>query len=117
MLKSALITFIVLLIAIVTYWILPFQIKRKSEIEYGNDLIKKIELFKLSSNKLPNTDDWEILEEIGFKPEMLGTNPAYTKIDNNNFEILFLDSFDGPFLLWNSNDRKWKTGNPTIVKR
>lgn len=40
-------------------------------------LIENINKYKTQNNKLPENDDWKTLRKIGFKIEMLGTNPSY----------------------------------------
>src|SRR5690606_41791202 len=70
--------------------------------------------YKVENNKLPENDDWETLEKIGFKTEMLGTSPSYETDGNDEYEIIFLEGFDGPYLMWNSKEGKWKIGFPTI---
>jgi len=79
---------IVLLIPIL--WIgynkLPIEITRRKDIKFGNELIVKIQNYQIKSSQLPSTDDWKTLEQIGFKTEMLGTDPSYQKISNDEYE-------------------------------
>ncbi len=44
---------------------------------------------------------------------MLGTNPSYETNGNDEFEIIFLEGFDGTYLMWNSKEKKWKISFPT----
>jgi hypothetical protein len=55
--------FFVLLFAI--YWNLPITVTRKSDINFGNELIKKIEVYKNKNGKLPEVNDWKTLEKLG----------------------------------------------------
>jgi len=47
---------------------------------------------------------------------MLATSPDYSKDEEDNYEIVFLEGFDGPYLIWSSKDKKWKIANPTIFE-
>jgi hypothetical protein len=105
------------IVSLVIYWNLPFEITRKSDIKYGSLLIENINSYKVENNKLPENDDWETLEKIGFKTEMLGTSPSYETDGNDEYEIIFLEGFDGPYLMWNSKEGKWKIGFPTIFTK
>lgn len=104
----------VLLVPIV--WIgynkLPVEITRKNDIRFGNELILKIENFQNKNFKLPSTNDWKVLEQLGFRTVMLGTEPTYQKICNNEYELIYTEGFDGPYLLYNSKSKKWKMDFP-----
>lgn len=114
MTKRILISIPVILIAIgLIYFNLPFEVTRKSDIDFGNELVSKIEQFKKENNRLPETDDWKVLDKLGFKTEMLGTDPTYQKITQKEFELIFLEGFDGPYLLYNSKSNKWSMDFPT----
>lgn len=108
MTKRILISIPVILIVIgLIYFNLPFELTRKSDIDFGNELVSKIEQFKKENNRFPETDDWKVLDELGFKIEMLGTDPTYQKINQKEFELIFLEGFDGPYLLYNSKSNNW----------
>ncbi len=96
---------------------LSFESTQKSDIDFGNQLISHIETYKLENGKLPETDDWKTLTALGFKIELTGTKPAYTKIDDENYELVYLEGFDGPYLLWNSKTKEWKVDFPAIPDR
>jgi hypothetical protein len=102
------------IISFVIYWNLPFEVTRKADIDLGNTLIENINSYKSKYNEIPATDDWKTLEKLGFKIEMLGTKPNYENNQNNEYELVFLEGFDGPYLMWNSKEKKWKIGFPTI---
>ena len=105
--------FLFSVVSIFIYWNLPIEITRKSDIKYGNTLIENINSYRVENNKLPENDDWKTLEKIGFKTEMLGTSPSYETDGNDEYEIIFVEGFDGPYLMWNSNENKWKVSFPT----
>lgn len=96
------------------YWNLPVEITRKSDIAFGNTLIKNIEQYKLYHNKLPVENDWKTLTKLGFQINEVGTKPNYTIDSKGNYEITFFEGFDGPYLLWNSIDKKWKIDYPKV---
>lgn len=94
---------------------LPVKFNRIQDINKGNYLIEKIENYRIKTNKLPDENDWEVLKELGFKEKDLETaNPEYSKINDSIYELIFIEGFDGPYLLWNSNDKIWKKDNPSI---
>ena len=96
------------------YLKLPFEITRKSDIKFGNELIQKIENYRYEHLKLPPNYDWELLRQLGFRMEMLGTTPSYSKITDDEYELIYLEGFDGPYLLYNSIERIWKIDFPKV---
>lgn len=94
---------------------LPVKFNRIQDINKGNYLIEKIENYRIKTKKLPDENDWEVLKELGFKEKDLETsNPEYSEINDSIYELIFIEGFDGPYLLWNSNDKIWKKDNPSI---
>ncbi|UOK41627.1 MULTISPECIES: hypothetical protein [Flavobacterium] len=105
------ITFLSILFAIlsVAVWIiLPISIKYYSEISFGNRLIENLQKYKVSNFKLPNNQDWETLDKLDFEKTELTTNPEYKKIGENDFKLIFIKGFDGPYLTYNSVTKDWK---------
>lgn len=102
-------------IGIILLWIiwinLPVKYNRVTEIKLGNQIIEKIES---SKKELPENNDWEKLNEYGIYQEYEIGKPEYKKINDNEFEIIFVEGFDPPYLIWNSSERKWKKGRPTL---
>jgi len=102
-------------IGIILLWIiwinLPVKYNRVTEIKLGNQIIEKIES---SKEELPENNDWEKLNEYGIYQEYEIGKPEYKKINDNEFEIIFVEGFDPPYLIWNSSERKWKKGSPTL---
>ena len=105
------------IVSLITYWNLPIEITRKSDIKLGNTIIENINSYKSENKKLPENQDWKTLEKIGFKIEMLGTTPSYETNQNGEYELVFLEGFDGPYLMWNSTEKKWKIDFPTIYTK
>jgi hypothetical protein len=88
---------------------LPLSITRRSDIKLGEQIIKNIEGYQ-KQNGLPNNDDWETLRTLGFKDKGDFLQPEYRKLNENEFELVYVENFDGPYLMWNSLERKWKKG-------
>lgn len=114
MIKQILIILSVLLVLVVIYFNLPFELTRKSDIEFGNKLVKEIIEYQKEYKELPETGSWEILKQLGFKVEMVGTNPSYEKINEDEFELIYFEGFDGPYLFFNSKQKNWKIDFPSI---
>ncbi|MBT9393619.1 hypothetical protein KLP40_10640 [Hymenobacter sp. NST-14] len=101
--------------AYLIWWRLPVTINRSADVKLGNEIINKIETYSLT-NKLPENNDWENLRQFGFKDKIDFLQPEYSKLDDHTFELIFVGGFDEPYLMWNSKERKWKNGFPTIKK-
>jgi hypothetical protein len=109
--------FLLSIISIGIYWKLPFELTRKEDIKQGNTLIDNITDYQIKYNKLPDNNDLRTLEKLGFKIEMLGAKPSYETNQNGEFEIVFLEGFEGPYLMWNSKVKKWEIDFPTIFSQ
>lgn len=96
---------------------LPIEITKRKDIKFGNELIVKIQDYQIKNSQLPSTDDWKTLEKIGFKTEMLGTKPSYQKISDDEYELIYIEGFDAPYLLYNSKSKKWIVGFPKFPKK
>lgn len=105
-----------LIISIAIYWNLPIKITRKSDIEAGNKIIKSIEAYQKLNGKLPENNDWKTLKRLGFNFEDSVSYLSYATDNNGNFEVAYLEGFDGPYLLWNSTERKWSINQLKIYK-
>ena len=117
--KTAIVVVSILLLIIVSlaiYWNLPIDVTRRADIQYGNSLIRNIEIYKKAYHQLPENNDWKTLQKLGFKKENLGAQPDYRKNGNGSYELIYLDEFGGPFLIWNSNEKKWSIDFPKIQK-
>lgn len=99
----------------ILWWNLPLTINRKTDIKLGEQIIKNIETYK-SQNGLPDNNNWETLRKLGFRDKIDFLQPEYRKLDDSNFELIFIEGFDGPYLMWTSKERIWKEGNPTFDK-
>ncbi|MEZ7498887.1 hypothetical protein QO200_09055 [Flavobacterium sp. Arc3] len=97
------------------WWKLPLTINRSSDIKLGEQLIENIESYQ-KQNGLPNNNDWKTLRKFGFEDKIDFLQPEYRKLDDDNFELIYVEGFDEPYLMWTSTERKWKEGYPTFDK-
>lgn len=105
---------ILIILSITVYWNLPIEVSRKSDIQFGNELIRNIEAYRKKSGKLPESNDWQTLEKLGFKKDE-SANPVYTADADGKYELVYIEGFDGPFLMWNSEEKKWTIDFPKII--
>jgi len=100
------------LIILYLIWIkLPFTINRHSDIKLGNKIIDQIEFYR-ETNGLPESNDWETLKKFGFIDHLDFFEPEYQKLNDNDYQLIFVEGFDGPYLMWTSKDKKWKIDQP-----
>jgi len=110
--KSIIILFSIILTIVlisVVYCHLPFQIKYRSEIKFGNQLIEKIENFRKQNDSIPQTTDYVILQSFGFKLDE-GFLPFYQKINSTDYILTYCWGFDPPWLYYYSKTQKWDYG-------
>ena len=91
------------------YYHLPFQIKYRSEIKFGNKLIEKIEEFRMQNNSIPRTTDYEVLQSFGFEHNEVFL-PIYQKINTTDYMLIYSWGFDPPWLYYFSKTKKWNYG-------
>lgn len=90
---------------------------RRSNIKFGNELIEKIENYRINEGKLPETGDLKTLEELGFRMTPTGTQPIYTKLDSLNYELFYFRKSDnGSYFLWNTKDSSWYFSFPKFLE-
>jgi len=107
-------TFFILIVSgYFIWWNLPLSINRSSDIKLGDHIIQNIESYQ-KQNGLPENNDWETLKKFGFRDRIDFLQPEYSKLNENEFELIYLEGFDGPYLMWNSTEKKWKQGYPTF---
>nr|WP_321357397.1 hypothetical protein [uncultured Draconibacterium sp.] len=103
---------IIALIILYLIWIkLPFTINRHSDIKLGNRIIDQIESYR-ETNGLPESTDWETLKKFGFIDHLDFLEPEYQKLNDDDYQLVFIEGFDGPYLMWTSKDKKWKIDQP-----
>lgn len=114
MIKKVVLFILILIFLVIVWYNLPLSILYYSEIKKGNQLIENVEQYQEMYQTLPAGNDWKLLKELGFEIEMLGTNPSYIR-NGSDFEIVYLEGFDGPYLLWNSKERIWKKAHISLI--
>jgi hypothetical protein len=110
-----LIFFVLIIMGFFIWCNLPLSINRRSDIKLGNQIIENIERYQ-NQNGLPNNTDRETLQKFGFRDKIDCLQPEYRKLNENEFELVYLEGFDGPYLMWTSKERTWKIGYPTFDK-
>ncbi|WP_262152403.1 hypothetical protein [Chryseobacterium foetidum] len=104
---------ILIILSITIYWNLPIEITRKSDIESGNKIIQNIENYQKTNGKLPEENDLQTLEKLGLQKGNL-EKPVYNNDQNGNYELIYDDGLGGPYLLWNSDEKKWTIDFPKL---
>ena len=105
-------------VAGVTWWFLPLSFTRQEDINRGNILNQQLNSYYQQYHSLANTGNWPQLKQVGFTGEELEkAYPEYHKLSNTVYELTFVQGLDGPYLMWNSQERRWKKGFPVIPAR
>jgi len=104
---------VLIILSITIYWNLPIEITRKSDIKSGNKIVENIENYRKNSYKLPEVNDWQTLEQLGLQKDD-PAKPVYNKDEAGNYELIYDDGLGGPYLLWNSTEKKWTIDQPKI---
>lgn len=115
--KSAILLITIVVSAVLIYYYLPLKYFYKSEIDRGNELIISIDNYLKENGDIPSANNWEVLTELGFKPnEMARAFPTIQKINKSTYELIFIVGFDPPYLMWNSKERVWKEDFPSTPR-
>lgn len=77
-------------------------------MKLGNEYISNILSFYDSSGFLPDSYDWNILNNLMPKEMENEWSPEYEKLDNSNFMLIYPVGFDGPYLQYSSKTKLWK---------
>lgn len=94
----------------IIYFHLPFKIKYRTEIKFGNQLVEKIEIFRLKNDSIPLTEDRKILHSLGFE-NTENFLPIYQKINAKDYLLVYCWGFDPPWLFYYSKTKKWEYGS------
>jgi hypothetical protein len=104
---------IILILAVVISMNLPLEYERSEDIALGNQINDNIDRYFKENKTIPKQNDWETLNKLGFEIHDIDSKPAYHLINKSDYELIFLEGFDGPYLVFNSIDKKWKMGFQT----
>ncbi|TNE82519.1 MAG: hypothetical protein EP332_00020 [Bacteroidetes bacterium] len=115
--NKRLIPIIILAIAVVLFiYNRPLDLVNHKEISRGYELIKGIEAYQQKKGKLPENGDWAAFQEIGFTIiELEHAYPEFRKLSDTSYELSYTEGFDPPYLIWNSTEREWKEGFPSLA--
>ena len=89
--------FIVLIVTI----ILKTKWEENDYIKKGEEVINKIEMYRIKTNMLP-----EDLNELNYI-ENMQEGPHYMKIDSANYQVYYCIGFDDYFV-YDSKEKVWK---------
>jgi hypothetical protein len=87
-------------------------IDRRADIKLGNKIIQSIGNYQTIYKKLPDENDLETLKKLSFDTTEYFIRPEYYKINDSVYQLAFVAGFDPPYLIWISNDKKWKMDFP-----
>jgi hypothetical protein len=113
---SGIISFLIIVLYLI--WLsLPVKYNRYSDIKTGNRIIEKISIFYEENSKLPENYNWKLFKKLDFDTTEYFLKPEYSKINDSTYELIFVEDFDPPHLLWNSNEKKWKNDFPSLPEK
>jgi hypothetical protein len=84
-------------------WIETYR--EKSRVE---KIARNIEFFKQQNARLPNTEDQEEMQALGFEMDTIGWNPDFIPLNNTDYELWLYYGFDGPDMVYNSKTKTWR---------
>jgi DNA-dependent RNA polymerase auxiliary subunit epsilon len=93
---------------LIVWFLLPTSIKYHEEISSGNKFIDNIKQYQTKNGKLPNEDDWTTLSTLNPLKPYETFYPEYRKLNDNNFELTYIEGFDGPYLQYDTKTNKWE---------
>jgi hypothetical protein len=106
--------FITIVVVLFVAWRIAIKFDRNRKVQIGNAIVLRMAKYR-KSHLLPRDNNWRLLDSLGFDTET--SRPEYDRLSNDEYEIVFVDGFDGPYLLWNSKEKVWKESEPTIYKK
>lgn len=106
--KLAIIIIVSLVGLIIMWFNLPINIRYANKIYCGNKFVENIRLYEKANKRLPNKDEWEVLEKLNPLKPYKTFYPDYLKIDDTNFVLTYLEGFDSPYLTYDSITKKWE---------
>lgn len=87
---------------------LPNSIIYYSEIKAGNQFAENLKNYKFKYGKLPENNNWDTLIKLNPLKPYETFYPEYRKIDENNFELVYVEGFDPPYLKYDTKEKKWE---------
>lgn len=111
-----LIGMILFLVVIIVSREVYVAVDKSRKIALGEKIIENLDHYS-ARNGLPRNDDYPTLQKLGFSDNADYFEPEYSRLGNDAYELIFIEGFDGPYLMWNSEERIWKIGQPDFGNR
>lgn len=105
--KELLVGFCIIALLMVAYVNLPMEWRRYKDIRVGNKLITQVANYQQKNHRLPENQETSILLQLGFHQNKQGWQPNYRKLNAQNFQIIYVDGYDAPYLAWDSANKTW----------
>lgn len=106
--KMMIVMIIFFIIMLVVYVNLPVHLKYYLKIQQGNQLIANIKKHYQQHHKLPENQDYVLLEKLQFPNKHNYTQPEYQKINDKAFRLTYISGFDCLYLTWLSQNPTWR---------
>lgn len=65
------------------------------QIHFGKKLITNITNYYEKTGHLPKERDWDTLESLEFEMNSISTTPDYTKLNEQDYQLIYPTGFDG----------------------
>ncbi|MES2598297.1 MAG: hypothetical protein V4662_23385 [Verrucomicrobiota bacterium] len=76
----------------------------------ADQIISKIEDYRLHKGRLPNPEDRPLMQDLGFKLQT-GWNPDFELLDEVSYRITLLGDSKGPYWIYESKSGAWRLGH------
>ena len=105
--KETVIGISVIVLIILGYLNMPLEWRRHKDIEHGNQIIAQIERYRQQHKQLPNAQNEAELAQLGLVKNKQGWQPAYRRLNDQHYEIIYQDGYTAPYLRWQSQQPHW----------
>ena len=105
--KYLFLTLLTIIGLLIIWFHLPDSLMYRSEIKAGNQFIENIKNYKKMYGQLPDNNQWDTLSKLNPLNPYETFYPEYRKIDGNNFELIYVEGFDPPYMRYDTKDKKW----------
>ena len=86
--------------------VLPWRVRYWSDMRAGNAIIAKVEQFRGDHGRLPNRDNIDEVNALGFTFPV-DYSPDYRAF-GDEYEIEYMEGFDGPYIAYSSKLKEWQ---------
>ncbi|MCU0446602.1 MAG: hypothetical protein MUE85_16975 [Microscillaceae bacterium] len=102
-------TFLCVIIGIGLVWYnLPLEIKYRTKIQAANRFAQNLQNYRQKYGKFPAENDWHTLARLNPLTPYQAHVPEFKIIDNQHFELTFVQGFDPPYLRYSTRTQKWE---------